>query len=734
MYLKFILLPLFFFVLFFKNSHAQNIIFKDDFNGNNSVAGLQARGWVVIDNDGGGTSPGAWFQGNPTVFKAFEGPDSGYVASNFAGANTSGLIDEWLITPVLSVSQGDTLTFWARSAQNTGFNDSIFVFVSPTGSTSLSSYQFVFSAKLDINNWQSYFVAFNSSLSARIAVRYFVLNGNTKGDYIGLDLFQLKSKGSIVITPTVTTSSATNITENSAVLNGIVNPNNSSTNVIFEYGLNTAYGNQISAVQSPVTGTTDVNVTATVTSLQPNTVYHFRVQAIGGGNTVNGSDATFTSGNNYPASIALNNTFKFNDLSSSSYRMIGLPGDQVTKVSDMISGTQKKDWDAFNDNGAASNFLQEFDGTSTFNFTPGKGFWILSKNQFNVNATVNTVTLSADNTFSVALHSGFNIISTPFEKSASWSDIQNLNGLTTNDILFDWSGVWTHAAQMDPYKGYYFKNTNNLTSLKIPYNFAAAKITAANSQEAETYSGNYIKLSLLQNDQVKSFIVTGFNSSAKKDYDKFDCFAPPGYFDEVRIHIEDQNISDPYKQLSVDYRSAINEGQSYDLKVKNDTKKTIRLLAEGTDKFTNDEVYLFDENLNTFYNLKEKNEIDISPIHKNYNYRLLIGNENYINDIKKEYVPVEYQLYQNYPNPFNPSTVIKYQVAGSNTFVELKVYNVLGKEVKTLVNEIQDSGIHEVEFNAADFSSGVYFYTLKALPSDRQSENFSSTKKMILIK
>ncbi len=428
----------------------------------------------------------------------------------------------------------------------------------------------------------------------------------------------------------------------------------------------------------------------------------------------------------YPTTITLSNTFQFNDLSSSSYRMIGLPGNQTTKISNIISGTQKKDWDAFYDNGStSSSFLQEFDGSSIFNFSAGKGFWILSKNPFTVNASVNTVTLAADNTFSISLHSGFNIISNPFEKNVSWADVQNLNGLNSNDVLFDWTGIWNNATQMEPYKGYYFNNNNNLTSLKIPYNFNAAKIS--NNTSSENYPVNFLKLSLLQDSQVKSYTVAGFNSSAKKDYDKFDIFAPPGYFDEVRINIEDQNLSGSYKQLSVDYRPGVNEGQSYNLKIKNTTKQIVKLIADGIENFSDYEVYLVDNNLNKFYNLKEQNEISISPIHEKSDFQLLIGNESYINKIRNGNAPTEYALYQNYPNPFNPSTLIKYQIRDEHTFVELKIFNVLGKEIKTLVNEIQGSGIQEIEFNAADFSSGVYFYSIKA-------GSYSATKKMILLK
>jgi DUF1680 family protein len=75
--------------------------------------------------------------------------------------------------------------------------------------------------------------------------------------------------------------------------------------------------------------------------------------------------------------------------------------------------------------------------------------------------------------------------------------------------------------------------------------------------------------------------------------------------------------------------------------------------------------------------------------------------------------PGFFKLYQSYPNPFNPSTLISYRLPAS-VFVILKVYDVLGKEVRTLVSERQDAGNHSVQFNALNLSSGVYFYTIKA--------------------
>ena len=89
-------------------------------------------------------------------------------------------------------------------------------------------------------------------------------------------------------------------------------------------------------------------------------------------------------------------------------------------------------------------------------------------------------------------------------------------------------------------------------------------------------------------------------------------------------------------------------------------------------------------------------------------------------------IPEEFSLDQNYPNPFNPSTTINFRVP-STSHITLKVYNMLGQEVTTLVNNEMNAGVHNVKFDASVLSSGVYFYTMKA-------GDFVSSKKMMLVK
>ena len=88
-------------------------------------------------------------------------------------------------------------------------------------------------------------------------------------------------------------------------------------------------------------------------------------------------------------------------------------------------------------------------------------------------------------------------------------------------------------------------------------------------------------------------------------------------------------------------------------------------------------------------------------------------------------VPGKFTLNQNYPNPFNPSTKISYSIPNAN-FVTLKIYDVSGREVETLVSNFQNKGVYAVKFNAKHLSSGIYFYKM-------QAANFAEVRKMLLV-
>ncbi|WP_304130778.1 VCBS repeat-containing protein [Ignavibacterium album] len=129
------------------------------------------------------------------------------------------------------------------------------------------------------------------------------------------------------------------------------------------------------------------------------------------------------------------------------------------------------------------------------------------------------------------------------------------------------------------------------------------------------------------------------------------------------------------------------------------------------------------------------NQID--ELHTNNNKGWAILGKTVPTSVEDEqiYTVSDYELYQNYPNPFNPSTKIVYTIPTYGK-VTIKVFDVLGREISTLVNDIKSAGQHEIEFNTAELglASGVYFYQMKVADQTNFTKEFITTKKMLLIK
>ena len=189
-----------------------------------------------------------------------------------------------------------------------------------------------------------------------------------------------------------------------------------------------------------------------------------------------------------------------------------------------------------------------------------------------------------------------------------------------------------------------------------------------------------------------------------------------------QIVLELKNIS---KTETVQIKSLPNpspkgqaKGGAYErIKLTNEKEKLVELLPEETKEI----VYTFEVE----YNIG-KTEADT--------IEFMITDNKSIN-ITKQFIlqytlPTEYKLEQNYPNPFNPTTKIRYSIANVGSglaLTELKVFDILGNEIATLVNEQKEPGYYEDDFNASNIASGVYIYRL-------QSGSFVSTKKMMVIK
>ena len=102
------------------------------------------------------------------------------------------------------------------------------------------------------------------------------------------------------------------------------------------------------------------------------------------------------------------------------------------------------------------------------------------------------------------------------------------------------------------------------------------------------------------------------------------------------------------------------------------------------------------------------------------------GGVSFVEEQEISEIPTDYKLSHNYPNPFNPSTNIRYSIPQSSNIV-IKVFDILGNEIETLVNEDKPVGTYEITWYAEKLSSGIYFYRL-------QAGSFVETKKMVLLR
>lgn len=203
-------------------------------------------------------------------------------------------------------------------------------------------------------------------------------------------------------------------------------------------------------------------------------------------------------------------------------------------------------------------------------------------------------------------------------------------------------------------------------------------------------------------------------------YTSFSDFAIAGNIDNLLpVELSSFTSSVSGRDITLSWTTTDETNNSgFDIERKSTTGNWIKLgNVEGHGTVNTPQSYSFvDRNLSSgrfSYRLKQ---IDYNG---NYHYYNLSG-EISIG------TPSKYTLSQNYPNPFNPVTTISYEIPKGD-FVALKVYDLTGKEVASLVNEKQEAGFYSVRFDGAKLSSGVYFYTLK-------SNDFVSTKKLILLK
>lgn len=208
-------------------------------------------------------------------------------------------------------------------------------------------------------------------------------------------------------------------------------------------------------------------------------------------------------------------------------------------------------------------------------------------------------------------------------------------------------------------------------------------------------------------DQFKNYLTSLSSHKEKKDINGIAEMILAGYYTDTKI-LKIDNIYKKYNSENVKQLALYTKYCHYLLE-ENDRKKAQKIETEISKKYPNSELY------NNILLLAGKPEIEVI-------------NKDFAKDHPDENIkfPTQYCLLDNYPNPFNPATRIRYQIA-ENVKVNIKVYNMCGQEVATLINEFKEKGYHSVSWDARSYSSGIYYYRMIA-------GTHVETKKMLLLK
>ncbi len=380
-----------------------------------------------------------------------------------------------------------------------------------------------------------------------------------------------------------------------------------------------------------------------------------------------------------------------------------------------------------------------------FKFAAGRGFWLIKKGPWIVtNQVVNTAPLQpSTSSVHVKLHSGWNIITNPFDKRVSWSDITAANA-PFNEQIHGWklnSGAvagWYQSAYAEPYTGYYVYNdpASPIDTLKFPYNVALGKSVRKLAATAVDSNAWRVSVGLKVGKYQDEAALLGVSSLAAEGKDRLD-YHKPRPFAEVPAVYFDRPEWDRYcSTFGSDIRAPFSKLGVWEVAVATTGPKggPAEMNFSGVENVPKEfGVYLIDEGGASYRNLRQEGApYKFVPAASTVRFKVLVGTKEALEQEVAKILPHAFALEQNYPNPFNPSTTIPVSVPYAAD-VTLKIYNIIGEEVATVYSGTLAPGKHRFVWegrnsSGAPVATGVYFVRMTTASGP------SFTGKMLLMK
>ena len=400
----------------------------------------------------------------------------------------------------------------------------------------------------------------------------------------------------------------------------------------------------------------------------------------------------------------------------------------------MLSGTPGKDWQAYWDNGSASNYFTAYDASSRFQFGSGKAFWIVSKKDLTVNQSVSSAIVNSAGNFEIALQPGWNLITNPFSSSIPWTRIQNANNTTAS--IFTYNGAFPSSVNFDPYVGYYYFNGSpgtTLAVLKIPYYSLYGNIVGSVGERFEGWKITMALSSEGGQEESRAEASFGISLGATEGLDVFDVRRPRAVGSSTDLYFDRPEWDVSYPTFSADIRPANNDVEKWDFRVSVEPLKPTRLVFRGVnDVPSSNEIYLLDLANGVSANLRLDSSYSfVSPL-RELLFTVFVGSRGAVLSQAAQALPSSFDLSNNFPNPFNPSTSLRLSLPVESR-VSLAIYNILGQKTRSLYTGALTAGNHWFTWDGKNDQgtiapSGVYYCRLDI--EGRQS----IVRRMVLLK
>jgi predicted regulator of amino acid metabolism with ACT domain len=500
----------------------------------------------------------------------------------------------------------------------------------------------------------------------------------------------------------------------------------------------TGYHVQFARVQTFLPPAVDTVVTDTFMVVGPltmNTTYYWHVAATGASSTSSFS-VPWNFVASYPARVAILDTVAFparnapTDYLSTDYRLIGLPGSGPTPVQNYLSGTAGTDWSIVWDNGQPANYWVPYAAGSPFLFGAGRGFWLVRKGNWIVKDTVAAAVLDGNGRASIALHTGWNIITDPFLAAVNWSDIVAANPPTPVDHpVFAYNSGWPQTTVLQPYAGYYFENTDSLAFLQVPFKSApgTAKVAAAAAgswrMRLELEAGGFV-------DQVTTLGASPDVCTGKNVHDFHRPRVMKGIPALVLARPEWDAVNRDY---ATDIRPPVQNVETWKFEVRTSLRTPVKIsFRDVAGVPENLQVYLMDEGRARSADLRAAAEYPFVPSTDVSAFRVVVGTPDALRKELDALLPKAFELGNNFPNPFNPETTIPVSVPLASE-IRLVVYNILGSEVRTVYAGPVEAGRYWFRWDGRNehgngVASGIYFVRLTT------NRGLSFIRKMAFVK